>query len=191
MKRIMIDPGHGGGDPGAINKNLNVSEKTINLMYATKIYNYLKENYVVEPYLTRNSDVALTLKDRVDKSNRLMVDRFISIHCNSYSNDEANGMEIWVYDKNTNENFANDIITQMNKNVKLKSRGVKENKQFYVTRYTKCKACLIELGFISNINDSKYIQDNIDLYVKTICEGIANNMKLQEKENKCNCECHK
>ncbi|MGL6104811.1 N-acetylmuramoyl-L-alanine amidase family protein [Romboutsia sp.] len=188
MEKIVIDCGHGGGDSGAFNKKLNVMEKHINLEVGKIVYNKLLE-YNCKVVMTRNSDVNLSLVERVKRSNNVGASRFISIHCNSFSDEKANGFEVWVYDNKNNLNLGQDILNSLNDNIDLRNRGIKESKEYYVTKYTKCKACIVEIGFMSNTEECKYMLNNIDKCANAITQGIVKNLKLNKK-NDCECKCH-
>lgn len=93
IKRIVIDPGHGGKDPGAISPH-GIKEKDINLQIARLVKDVLeKKGFKV--YLTRNSDRFLTLKERVEIARKYKADLFVSIHANANRNRRIKGMEIY------------------------------------------------------------------------------------------------
>jgi|UniRef100_A0A7V6CMV5 N-acetylmuramoyl-L-alanine amidase len=95
IKLIVLDPGHGGKDPGAIGKK-GTKEKDLNLAIARKLKKYL-EKMGLEVILTRNSDIFLPLNERTKIANDNKADIFISIHCNSAprKNFYANGFEVY------------------------------------------------------------------------------------------------
>lgn len=93
IKTIVIDPGHGGKDPGAISRR-GLKEKDVNLALA----NVLKEELATlgfEVHLTRSSDVYLSLQQRVRAASSKKADLFISIHANSNKNRKVNGAEVY------------------------------------------------------------------------------------------------
>lgn len=93
IKTIVIDPGHGGRDPGAISRT-GLKEKTVNL----KVARYLKqelENEGFNVYLTRNRDLYLTLDQRVEVARRKSADLFISMHANSNPSRSVRGFEVY------------------------------------------------------------------------------------------------
>ncbi|MFQ6082655.1 MAG: N-acetylmuramoyl-L-alanine amidase [Candidatus Aminicenantia bacterium] len=92
VKTIVIDPGHGGKDPGAISRNKLV-EKKIVLDIAQRVKNILKKNNNLEVILTRETDTYVPLEDRAVIANQKMADLFISIHANASSNYKAEGIE--------------------------------------------------------------------------------------------------
>lgn len=171
--KIIIDCGHGGKDPGAI--GIDIIEKDYVLEIGRLLKNELSQ-YNCDVLMTRTDDTFLSLDDRTTLSNKNNCDLFISIHCNSFINDNANGFESFSYNGNEiQKKIHNDII----KNIKIKDRGIKVNNAFYVLRKTKCKAVLLELGFITNKEDSKILNDNKYLFAHTISKSIAEHYNLK------------
>lgn len=99
--RIVIDPGHGGRDPGAEGLN-GVREKNVVLDISRRVAEKLKRRLNVDVYLTRNSDTFVPLDKRKDLANRLEADLFVSIHANASKNGRMHGVETY-YLKNTND----------------------------------------------------------------------------------------
>ena len=93
--KIVIDPGHGGHDPGAVGKNS--TEKELVLKMALKVEQMIKKNYPeVEVLLTRSTDVFIPLFRRIQYANEQNADLFISIHCNYISSSKTRGTETFV-----------------------------------------------------------------------------------------------
>ncbi|MBN2484272.1 MAG: N-acetylmuramoyl-L-alanine amidase [Candidatus Omnitrophica bacterium] len=93
IKTIVIDPGHGGKDPGAISRQ-GLKEKDVNLAVAKILQEELQEmGFTV--YLTRSTDVYLSLRQRVQVASIKKADLFISIHANSNKNRKVNGVEVY------------------------------------------------------------------------------------------------
>ncbi len=93
---IVIDPGHGGRDPGALGSN-GSKEKNINLAIALKAGEYLEMNLNnVEVLYTRKTDVFVELRDRPEFANKNRADLFISIHSNWISKSSIKGAETWI-----------------------------------------------------------------------------------------------
>lgn len=163
-KTIIIDPGHGGKDPGATDgidyakgDNINTFEKNLNLKFSLGLANRLKSKFN-KIILTRDSDKWISLKERTDLANKTDAVLFLSIHFNAYM-ESSNGIETFKYTKTKNpisikcaENIQNELI----KTTKLKDRGVKEA-NFWVLKHTKMAAVLVELGFITNNKEEKFI----------------------------------
>lgn len=180
MKKVCIDCGHGGSDCGAIGVN-NYYEKDYTLKLGKRIVELLG-NYSVEIITTRNNDSYVSLNDRVKKSNNNNCDIFVSIHCNAHSNTAANGFETYSYNGNsdlqklTHKNILNRIPS-------LKDRGLKKA-SYYVLKYTKATAVLIECGFITNESDYKILLDNIDNFALSICQSIVLFLGLKQIDNR-------
>lgn len=121
MKKVFIDAGHGGNDSGAI--GVNIIEKEYNLKVANKVIEKLS-NYNCEVYYSRNVDKTVSLEQRVQLSNSNNCDVFVSIHCNSASNNNATGFESFSYKGNSTlqNNIHNEIIRDLN----LSDRGKRQ-----------------------------------------------------------------
>jgi len=95
IKRVVIDPGHGGKDPGAIG-NSGVKEKDINLDIARRLKELL-EDKGIKAIMTRDRDTFVSLKKRIDITNRSSADFFISIHANANRSKRLSGFEIYYF----------------------------------------------------------------------------------------------
>ena len=91
VSRIVIDPGHGGHDPGVLGKNLN--EATLVLDVALRLEKLLQKEAGVEVVLTRRTNVYVPLEERTEIANRQHADMFLSIHANASRNEDAKGIE--------------------------------------------------------------------------------------------------
>ena len=167
IKTILVDPGHGGKDVGAVNgKNY---EKDVNLAVALRLATKLKARGF-NVYMTRNKDSEISLDKRTKFADTIDADLFISIHCNSAS-PSVNGLETYIatpkndpavgttvisrdncpankYDK-TNAYLAFYTQRALIQRTGAADRGVRR-KRYYVIRNTNCPSMLIEIGFISN-----------------------------------------
>ena len=175
---IVLDPGHGGSDAGAIGPS-GVTEKSVSLAVSLKAQRLLAASgYQV--VMTRTTDVdvaapgvsdATELQARVDKAppNAAL---FISVHCNAFSTSKANGME--TYHAPTavkGERLARLLNEELIKLGGLNNRGVKAAR-FYVMTHSKCPASLIELGFITNPREEKLLAS--DDYQQKLAQAITN-----------------
>ncbi|SRX52028.1 N-acetylmuramoyl-L-alanine amidase [Aequorivita sp. CIP111184] len=169
QKRIIIDVGHGGKDSGAIGIN-GIQEKDIVLNVALEILklNEKSEN-PMDIYLTRYSDTLISLSDRTKLNKALKTDVFISLHCNHSNNPNARGIEVYV--ANATSQYSKDatwlafqLQDAFNKELGFESRGVKFA-NFQVLRETidYCPSLLLELGFLSNVDEAVYYQKS-ELY---------------------------
>ncbi len=184
MKKIMIDPGHGGRDPGAAGPT-GVQEKVITLAVAKLVAAILAP--VAEVRLTRDSDIALgadqstDLTARANLANTWGADIFVSIHCNSAANQSATGTEVYCYSlKGEGDKLAKAVHDRLIPALGLPDRGVKEA-NFAVLRETKMPACLAELAFISNHTEEGLLETPAfqARAARAIAEGVAGYLGLQ------------
>ena len=103
IKTIVIDPGHGGRDAGAVGKKLRLKEKYLNLNLSKKLKNILEE-HGIKVIMTRESDVFIPLQDRVRMANSSGADLFISIHANASRSRAMNGFECYYLSEATDDN---------------------------------------------------------------------------------------
>lgn len=177
-KTIVIDAGHGGKDPGAVNGTKY--EKVANLQIAKKVGAKLKElGYNVK--YTRTKDVYFTLDERCRMSNNWDADIFVSIHLNAVANKDAKGIETWRYEKvgSTTKKLAEEVQTELIAATGAKDRGVKTTTSLYVLKHTVASACLIECGFISNDAECKKLFSNTyqNKIASAIVKGVHNTLK--------------
>ena len=104
-KVVLIDPGHGGEEIGAVGfldskRKQKIFEKDLSLRLATKIKNYLGQSTTT--YLTRSVDRAVTLQERADLADLVKADLFLSVHFNSSTNAASHGFELYYLDNNSN-----------------------------------------------------------------------------------------
>ncbi|CEQ19649.1 N-acetylmuramoyl-L-alanine amidase [Paraclostridium sordellii] len=182
MKTNMIDAGHGGYDSGAPGLH-GCLEKDIVLEVSNKINDYLKTQDI-KNINTRTTDVFVSLNERSNKANNLGVNSFVSIHCNSSDNPNAQGLETYCY-KFKYRPLADAIHSEIIKEgLYTKNRGVKEG-NLHVVRETNMDACLVELGFITSEEDYNLIMNNKDRFAKAIAKGICkfNGVPWKESSN--------
>jgi len=150
---IVLDPGHGGSDPGAV--AWNVKEKDLNLQVA-RILKEMLEKAGATVYMTRNDDRYVGLYTRADIANNLNADLFVSIHHNASSNSGAKGVMTLYYpsSKNTGrmngQKFAEIVQRNLVNDLNTKDWGIIPRLNLVVTRETKMPAVLAELGFMTN-----------------------------------------
>lgn len=161
-KKVCIDAGHGGADPGAIGAS-GTKEKDINLQIALKTGAIL-QSHGVEVVYTRDKDPGTTKKlelaERVNIANKAKADLFVSIHANSATDKTANGQEVYAYKTGTSAHkLAQGILKEMVAASWLKDRGVK-TANYYVLLHTAMPAVLVETAFISNPDEEKLLKDS-------------------------------
>jgi N-acetylmuramoyl-L-alanine amidase len=105
VKRIMIDPGHGGKDPGARGRG-GLDEKELTLAIAKKLRDKLEKDLKVEAILTRATDVFLPLEERTGLANTRKADLFISLHINANRNKEVRGITTYILNVATDDEAA-------------------------------------------------------------------------------------
>lgn len=182
---VILDPGHGGTDPGATYpvgvKDPNYKEKDITLAVALKVRENL-EKQGINVIMTREDDVYPTLKERVEMANSSTADIYVSIHVNAMENkDGIDGAQVYYhkgseFGKKLAEHVYNGIIEHTN----LTKRGIQDGSSLYVIRNTKMPAILTEGGFITNKGDREYIssEKGIREMAAGISEGIMEALDL-------------
>jgi N-acetylmuramoyl-L-alanine amidase len=106
VRRVVIDPGHGGKDGGARGYDGKYVEKQATLDIALRVVRILKEEPDLEVLMTRNTDHYITLQYRTEFANRHKADLFVSIHCNANRKTSAKGTETYVYSSRATGNAA-------------------------------------------------------------------------------------
>lgn len=161
---IVIDPGHGGGDPGGT--GLGLEEKNIVLDTSTRFRDLLEADTedtsgggAWTTHLTRETDEFIELAARSAYANALDADRFLSVHANAFATASANGTETFSYsDTGTGADLRNLIQEEMIAAWQLTDRGNKTG-NFSVLRNTAMPAELHELGFLTNTTDAQKLGD--------------------------------
>ena len=158
--KVVIDPGHGGPDPGAVWKRNEPTEKEINLDIAKKARDFLKAKRV-EVAMTRDEDKEVELKKRVEEANKPNVSCFVSIHTNSAISTKAKGFEVYYHpDSSESMRLANALSVEYRKILpSVAFRGIKPTRYLYVIRRSRPPAVLIEVGFISSEEDRRILYD--------------------------------
>ncbi|MFC0329735.1 N-acetylmuramoyl-L-alanine amidase [Paenibacillus sepulcri] len=155
--KIVIDPGHGGHDPGAPTIS-GLEEKAYTLALAQEVYDQLKQDPMFDPYLTRSDDTFVSLDDRAKFSNDLEADAFISIHGNTYDDPEVSGTETYYYSDSSIQ-LADVIHEHILAANGFKDRGVRYN-DLKVLRLNEVPAILTEVGYLSNASDEALLLDH-------------------------------
>ncbi len=178
---VLIDPGHGGTDYGAVSGN-GIKEKDIVLNISLKMHqlNTLVFENSFEIYLTRHTDTLIALGDRTKLAKVLKPDVFISLHCNQADNAFAKGIEVYVFEENgiykrSSTFIAYQIQAEAKEKLSFKTRGVKQA-NFQVLRETQsvCPAVLVELGFLSATDEANYLEhsDKQDALALVVLESL-------------------
>jgi N-acetylmuramoyl-L-alanine amidase len=160
-KVIVIDPGHGGSDPGAVYNGIR--EKDLTLCIAKSLASQLTQRGW-KVILTRDTDrdvsfpgsrAAAELQARVDVAHRHNAALFISIHCNASLNRSARGTSIHWF-KPEDRQFALALRDALGANIGTTNRGISKD-QFYVLSRTRVPAVLVEAAFMSNTSDLRIL----------------------------------
>lgn len=157
-KLIVIDPGHGGIDSGAIAVN-DVLEKTIVLNVAKEVLRLNRDLYqdTLDIYLTRYSDTLISLGQRTKLAKVLRADFFVSIHCNNASRREAQGIEVYFDGANKrSKQLAGLFAFGLGDKLGFKNRGVKYGNFQVLRETTDMPSVLLELGFLSNTEEAAH-----------------------------------
>ncbi len=217
IRRVVVDAGHGGHDPGAIGRT-GLREKDVNLDIARRLASLLG-NRGIEVVLTRSVDTFITLEGRSAIANRANADFFISVHSNSARTSRLNGFEVYyitekvddysraltaaknadldfesasfyhttldlkatlwdiLYSQNRAEAIvlAQNICQSASRSMGVKILGVK-GARFSVLRGTRIPAVLVEVGFLSNPTEERYLRNGFyrQQVAESICDGLIN-----------------
>jgi N-acetylmuramoyl-L-alanine amidase len=173
----VLDPGHGGHDPGAVMGNRRESDDVLRLALAVRQRLLARGINVV---MTRTTDVFVPLSERSAISNRNNADLFLSIHRNAAANPSANGVENFAFTTAPagTLNYAFNVLNAVIGAGVQNNRGVKRG-NFAVLRITNAPANLLELGFISNPRDNQLFDQNLNAYADAITNGIIATLQGQ------------
>ncbi|MCZ8513343.1 N-acetylmuramoyl-L-alanine amidase [Paenibacillus filicis] len=186
--KIVVDPGHGGMDSGAVGIN-GLMEKTVNLDIAQKLRDALVQRGY-EVVMTRQSDVYWSLKERVDYTDVQDADLFVSVHANSYSNPNTRGSMVLYYDDASpqesypasermkaltpqSRELAQKVLDAFVRKTGLPNQGLTQS-AVYVVRMGSIPSILVETAFLSNKTDAALLanSDERTLMAGAIAEGI-------------------
>lgn len=157
----VIDPGHGVNTKGKEAPDGSFFEYEFNRDIAERLGKLLKEERI--PYaFTLNTLRDVSLKDRVDFANKIPNSIFLSIHANAFGSDfnKANGAEVFYFEGNEVSKGYAQIFQDNLVDLGFTNRGIKKTSIFYVLKYTKSPAILVESGFYTNKKDLKKLQDS-------------------------------
>jgi N-acetylmuramoyl-L-alanine amidase len=176
---VIIDPGHGGSDPGAADNG--VTEKFLNLDTANRVMALFEQSGHIKAYATRRTDVLIDLYERPRWANAIG-DLFVSIHHNAMGsrNTAANGTETYYYPHSNDAALGFNGMTlatllQNNLLAALGStdRGVK-SARFVVIRNTTIPSALVEIGFVTNPAEASRLAS--ESYRQKAAEAIYNSV---------------
>ncbi|NLC51368.1 MAG: N-acetylmuramoyl-L-alanine amidase [Firmicutes bacterium] len=183
MKLLVIDPGHGGKDPGAVSNNLK--EKNLNLLLAQLVADKLSA-YDLKIILTREADTTLGLAERVKIANRSGADFFLSLHVNAGAGE---GFESFIHTSCSAQSQASAYQSCLHRQImaglakhKIRDRG-KKRANFYVLRKTKMPALLLENLFLDHPREAKLWQTKgfPPLLANSIVCGLVEALEISEE----------
>ncbi len=175
---VVVDPGHGGKDPGAIGI-AGLREKDIILPIAQQVASIL-EQQGVQAVLTRTSDYFVDLAPRVAMAQRMDADIFVSIHANSISlsRPDVNGIETYYYSSGLR--LAQVIHNSILQSVDVADRRVRQGR-FFVLRKASMPSVLVEVGFVTGRDDAPKLSD--PSYRSQMAQAIARGILLYIQQN--------
>lgn len=178
---IVLDAGHGGIDPGKVGVN-GALEKDINLEIVLKL-KALLENKGFKVILTRENSNDLSSEDATNHKNEDLKNRIsiisssdavltVSIHQNSFPDESVHGPQVFYYETSSDsETIAQTVLSSLESTLKItKSRGVKENTDYYLLKKSPTPTIIVECGFLSNPSEADAL--TTDSYQNKIARGI-------------------
>ncbi len=193
---IVIDAGHGGFDPGKVGIN-HVIEKDINLSIAYKLKKYL-ELEDIRVVMTRKDENGLYKKSDGDKKRTDMKNRIkiinsneaafaISIHQNSFTQEESHGAQVFYYEgSEQGQKLAETLQETIKKSIMDGNhRLARPNRSYYLLKYSNCPLVIVECGFLTNRKEAALLQEDSyqDKIAWAIHLGVLEYIKAYEKEN--------
>lgn len=161
IRRIVVDPGHGGHDPGAVGPD-GIQEKDVVLAIGLKLRDLLREELGVDVVMTRSTDVFIPLEERTAIANKVGADLFISVHANAAPNHSASGIETYYL------NLA--------KTDKVAQLAAKENGTT-LDKVSVLQAVLFDLMANYKLNDSAHLADEVQKTLHKKIHAYHNDVK--------------
>lgn len=185
-KKLMIDPGHGGADPGAVAAGFGLREKDLNLTISKRIDYTISKDYDVQTRMTRDSDKTLNLSQRTAAANAWGADYLLSVHINAGG---GTGYEDFIHsnlsDSSQTAKMRNAVhaeITKVLQKYGVRNRG-KKKANFHMLRESKMSAMLSETLFIDHKDDQKLLKN--ESFLKDMADahahGVAKALGLKKK----------
>src|SRR3990170_15987 len=170
--KMLLDPGHGGEQPGAVYGGVEEEDLNLNMAFAARDMLMTLTHDVL---MTRDRDITLTQLDRVKMIDEYKAELFVSIHCNASANPQINGIETYYRD-DMDYPLANCvhkcITTYSGRNViGLFQDEARLKKRLAVLSDGKIPSVLIEVGYLSNPAEREYMMKNIRFIGELIAHG--------------------
>lgn len=209
--KIYIDQGHNpflpkqdpsdpteelkGWNTGASNKELGLYEQDLTYEIGILLYELLMQDGRFEVRLSRptpetilGTDNDSALDFRVNDAAEWGADYFISLHINSFTSDTVTGVEVYTANGDAvGYELGEDILNSLVKTTGLRNRKMKDGSSLRVLKNAAMPAALVEMGFISNPNDAKMLDESPELFAQGVYEGIINYFATAETQELCFC----
>ncbi|MDY0323567.1 MAG: N-acetylmuramoyl-L-alanine amidase [Candidatus Carbobacillus sp.] len=185
--RIVLDPGHGGDDPGAVGHGL--VEKVLTLMLAKHVRARLKAYHSAQVFMTREEDQTVSLADRVALAERVKADFFYSIHINAAENTSARGYEDYIHTSLADDTPTAIIRRKLHESLlaalkayPIVDRGMKKA-DYYVLRKTRVPAVLTENLFLTHPEDALLLKDEhfLESLAEAHVQALSYALSLKER----------
>ena len=200
--RIVIDPGHGGEDPGAMHAATGLREADVVLRIAHVLKAILDTHRAFKATLTRRGDRTVALKERTGLANARDA-CLVSIHCNVAGDPRVCGAEVWCFaklDEDGRESDGHRIARSIQQELValgLRNRGVKTiydrrreqfvGRRLWVLRKTRRPAVLVECAFISNRKEARLLADDLGGFKERLAAAVFEGLRaalIGERETK-------
>ena len=180
-KTVVIDAGHGSGDPGKIGIN-QVLEKDLNLQIAKKVQERLLDQGI-HVVMTREDDIGFynesetnkkiaDMKKRVAFINETKPEIAVSIHQNSYPQESVKGAQVFYYTHSKEGERAAKVMQEALKVLDVNNKRLaKENNTYYLLKKTEVPTMIVECGFLSNAEEAEKLKN--DAYQEQVAEAIC------------------
>ena len=188
MKKIYIDAGHGGANPGASFNGRREADDVFAL--SAEVARLLEKQADVEVRMSRTADKDPEISARTADANSWGADYFISIHRNALAPEKASGAEVWCYSKiekgGVTYKKAEKILDALCKASGFGNRGVHlgapSYSDFGVNRLTDMHSCLLEVGFVDNSADNARFDGNFAAMARALAESLCDAVGADYRE---------
>ena len=182
---IVLDPGHGGYDPGKVSKE-NIYEKDINLAIAIKLAEMLQQqnSFLQEQICSLQNQLAASNRKAEDMRKRCEIveqadaDIVISIHQNSFSDPGVRGGQVFYYKSST---YGRELAVKIQQAIKdiadsSNTREAKSDNNYYMLLHTTCPTVIVECGFLSNPEEAAMLGN--EEYQMKLCKAIKEGVDI-------------
>ncbi len=166
---ILVDPGHGGSDPGAISGGVQEKDVVLNvsLLLKSKL-----EALGANVDMTRDSDQTLTLQERIDASNRICPDVFVAVHGNSVAKKNISGIETYYYDSR-DQKLADLFLDTLSRELHEQAKW-SHARNLFVLDGNSVPAALVEIGYLTNSRTRALLKTSA--YQDKVASALTNSL---------------